>query len=219
MSSAAGVLVPPSGSGSETELFGGAMAVCLPPGWLDCSDARPVPDHQEVWLEEKGGCRSLIIELLQRAEEARDDEQCAIFHFVDIAEANNAAAQRITYTDALPATALRPSLAQAAGPCFALHGVQILPPEGAAGRLGGAPPAGSAGSVQLELALAILRLPRQSTDLLVSINRGRPLPGGAEAAAQEAAEAQQLVDAQADAALLASIVGSLEVRDWGLFGT
>ena len=73
--------------------------------------------------------------------------------------------------------------------------------------------------MQLELALAILRLPRQSTDLLVSINRGRPLPGGAEAAAQEAAEAQQLVDAQADAALLASIVGSLEVRDWGLFGT
>ena len=67
MSSAAGVLVPPSGSGSETELFGGAMTVCLPPGWLDCSDARPVPDHQEVWLEEKGGCRSLIIELLQRA--------------------------------------------------------------------------------------------------------------------------------------------------------
>ena len=36
--------------------------------------------------------------------------------------------------------------------------------------------------------------------------------------ATRAAEAQQLVDAQADASLLASVVGSLEVRDYALFG-
>lgn len=229
---AAGMLVPPSAA--DTPLFGGALAVSLPDGWLDCSDARPVPDHQEVWLEREGQCRSLIIEILERAEEASDDK-CAIYHFVDIAEANNAAGQRITYTDALPPTALRPSLAQAVGPCFALHGVQILPPDGAASRLGREPPAEAAqaaapssgphagapaGTVQLELSLAVLRLPRQSTDLLVSVNRARPLPGTDDApgADREAAEAQQLVDAKEDAALLASVVGTLEVRDWGLFG-
>jgi hypothetical protein len=217
-----------------TPLFGGALNVVLPSGWLDCSDARPVPDHQEVWLEAEGHSRSIIIEILERAEEASDDK-CAIYHFVDIAEANGAAEQRIAFTDRLPAEALRPSLGQAAGPSYILHGVQVLPPAGAAGRLGreasemaqsggGAASAGAsdampAGSVQLELALAVVRLPRQRTDLLVSVNRGRPLPvGGAGAAAHEAAEAQQLVDANADATLLAGVVGSLEVSDWGLFG-
>ena len=219
---------------TNIDAFGGAIFVSAPGGgWLDASDVRPVPDHQEVWLEKDGEARSIIIEILERPEECGDDG-CALYHFVDIAEANGAAGQRITYTDKLPATALRPSLAQAVGPCFALHGVQVLPPQGAAGRLGREPPpestgggggggaaegAAPAGSVQLELAIAIVRLPRQKTDLLVSVNRGRPLPpSSSEGGTHEAAEAQQLVDAQADASLLASVVGSLEVRDYALFG-
>ena len=218
-STATGMLVP--SATAETPLFGGALAVNLPTGWLDCSDARPVPDHQEVWLEREGQCRSLIIEILERAEEASDDK-CALFHFIDIAEANGATGQRITYNDALPKTALHGSLAQAVGPCFALHGVQVLPPDGAATRLGREPAEAQAqaDTVQLELALAVLRLPRQQTDLLVSVNRARPLPGTADSpdAERAAVEAQQLVDANEDAALLASVVGSLEVREWGLFG-
>ena len=60
-------------SAAATPLFGGALTCALPASWLDCSDARPVPDHQEVWLERDGKCRSLIIEILELAEEATDD--------------------------------------------------------------------------------------------------------------------------------------------------
>lgn len=39
---------PPSTSWRQVELFGGAMAARLPACFVDVSDFRPVPDHQEV---------------------------------------------------------------------------------------------------------------------------------------------------------------------------
>ena len=118
----------------ETPLFGGALTCTLPRGWLDCSDARPVPDHQEVWLERDGKCRSLIIEILERADE--EDGKCAVYHFFDIAEANDAMSQHVAYTNELPTSQMRPSIAKQAGPAYVLHGLQVLPPEGASNRLG-----------------------------------------------------------------------------------
>ncbi len=50
------------------QLFGGAIVAQLPDGWMDASDARPVPDNQEVWLEPDGAERSVVIEILERAE-------------------------------------------------------------------------------------------------------------------------------------------------------
>ena len=202
MASASASGVPP------TPLFGGAMSATLPAGWDDCSEMRPVPDHQEVYMERAGGARSLIIEILEYAEVP--DEQCASYHFVDVAESNGATEHSIADSDSklLSTTALQPSLAQACAQCYALRGLQKLP---AAEAVPGdsSPPAPQ----QLELAMAVVRLPKHRTDLLVSVNRGRPLPPTTSAASEE-----QLADAQADAALLAAVVGSLAVHEWGLFG-
>ena len=59
---------------------------------------------------------------------------------------------------------------------------------------------------RLHVWLAVVRLPRVGTDLVVSISR--PV-------ADTAAEG---VAATEDLELLRAVVGSLEVRDWSLFG-
>ena len=58
------------------KLFGGAFQIDLPDGFVDVSDFRQVPDHQEVWAEAKTD-RSAIIEILERVDEK--DEQSALF--------------------------------------------------------------------------------------------------------------------------------------------
>ena len=65
---------------SVRALFGGALAAALPDRWLDASDVRPVPDHQECFTE-RDGERSLVVEILERA--AASDADCATFHFQD----------------------------------------------------------------------------------------------------------------------------------------
>lgn len=173
-----------------TPLFGGAMATSMPGDWLDASDARPVPDHQEVWLERSGAERSLIIEVLERVD--AEDSQCGAFHFSQLVE--DAMGVRILGLKGLPAAAMHEST-RAAGPGFAVHG-QYMPrtKTGAHGKW-------------VHVRLAVLRLVAQATDLLVSVSRPE-----ATALAQGVAAADA-----ADAELLGAVVGSLEVRDWGLF--
>ena len=66
--------VPPGFERANIEAFGGAIFVSAPGGWLDASDVRPVPDHQEVWLERAATARALIVELLELAADATDGD-------------------------------------------------------------------------------------------------------------------------------------------------
>ena len=103
-------------------LFGGAIAAGIGGNWLDASDARPVPDHQEVWLERDTDL-SLVIEILERADAA--DAACAAYHFEDVAGSNDAISTEIVGTTDVPIVELHPSL-QRSGPCHLLHGLQTL---------------------------------------------------------------------------------------------
>ena len=88
----------------QQSLFGGALSIAIPINWRDVSDIRQVPDHQEVFQDcsafspllskdgsgqsitkGTGGC--LIIEILERQEEVKD-ENAAAFFFQDLAQAN-----------------------------------------------------------------------------------------------------------------------------------
>ena len=204
---------------STRELFGGALAAALPDGWLDASSVRPVPDHQEC-LTELDGERSLVVEILERA--AASDADCAAFHFQDISETNDAMQATVVSASEFNANALHPSV-RTAGPCFVLHGLQSLPRANNSNVGGGSSSSSSSstaeadasaaagdatgptGRIELSVQMAVLRLPAQATDILVSINRPCAPSCGAE---------QGLPDAE----LLLAIVASLEVRDWGLFG-
>ena len=173
------------------EAFGGAIFVSAPGGgWLDASDVRPVPDHQEVWLERAATARALIVELLELAAYAADGDAAARLHFEELASSNDAEGSTVHQNLTMPPTGATPLLRPAppTGPQL-LRGVQRLA-EGA----------------RLHVWMAVVRLPRVGTDLVVSISR--PV-------ADTAAEG---VAATEDLELLRAVVASLEVRDWSLFG-
>jgi hypothetical protein len=55
-----------SSASEQRDLFGGAITVSLPKGFIDASDFRQVPDNQEVLVRDDSDV-SLIIEVLQLA--------------------------------------------------------------------------------------------------------------------------------------------------------
>lgn len=178
------------------DLFGGAIVAGIPDSWLDASDARPVPNHQEVWLERDSPERSIVVEILERVD--ADDASCAAFHFGEQASSNDAAGSTVLSSAPLSSQLTRPSLRERGPcPCFALHGTQNLP----------AGPPEERRHTSLLISLAVLRLEAQATDLLVTINRpcNQP-PSMADAAV-----------VKEDAAALHRVLECLEVRDWGLF--
>ena len=69
------------------------------------------------------------------------------------------------------------------------------------------------------MSLVVLRLATQKTDILVSINRqlaaavSMPAPS-----APQSATGVNEEETRADAELLEMVIGSLDVKDWGLFG-
>lgn len=70
---------------TQRELFGGAMRISLPSRFMDVSDVRPVPDHQEVFADVDTDS-SVIVEVL----ELHEAENVAQYYFHDMAEANGA---------------------------------------------------------------------------------------------------------------------------------
>mmetsp|Transcript_10489 Transcript_10489/g.17249 ORF Transcript_10489/g.17249 Transcript_10489/m.17249 type:complete len:292 (+) Transcript_10489:131-1006(+) len=71
-----------------TELFGGAMTCLLPGSFEDISQYRPVPDHQEVFVD-KNSNSSIMIEILAREEDV-PSSTAATYFFDDLADFNRA---------------------------------------------------------------------------------------------------------------------------------
>eukprot|EP01084_Bolivina_argentea_P059751 109156_1 len=65
------------------KLFGGGFGISLPERFIDLSNFRLVPDHQEVWSDAHTD-QSIIIELVERVNEQKD-ENAAHYHYYDIA--------------------------------------------------------------------------------------------------------------------------------------
>lgn len=178
-------------------LFGGSLAALIPEDWLDASDARPVPDHQEVWLEPDGDERCVVIELLERAE--CSDMACAEFHFHEIANGNHATKSTVLSSKSVPTESLHQSIRGSSS--FVVHGVQAVPHDGSTHSTAG-----------LHVHAAVIRLATHATDLLVSLSRLDSRSDGI------AAQAMALGANLEDSELLIALVESLEVRDWSLFG-
>ncbi|KAL7555360.1 hypothetical protein ACA910_007089 [Epithemia clementina (nom. ined.)] len=65
-------------------LFGGAVTCCIPEGFVDISDFRQVPSHQECWEDPSG--RLLVVEILDL--QTSPDDAAGEFFFRDLAESN-----------------------------------------------------------------------------------------------------------------------------------
>eukprot|EP00550_Attheya_septentrionalis_P003621 CAMPEP_0198301290 /NCGR_PEP_ID=MMETSP1449-20131203/51021_1 /TAXON_ID=420275 /ORGANISM="Attheya septentrionalis, Strain CCMP2084" /LENGTH=223 /DNA_ID=CAMNT_0044003329 /DNA_START=21 /DNA_END=692 /DNA_ORIENTATION=+ len=216
---------------SAKELFGGGMSIRIPPQWRDVSDIRQVPDHQEVFqniesstteLDNAGGSGCcFVIDLLDRIDTLGDDD-AAVFYFKDLAEANDAINvpemvgsdddgdenHRLllghTFVTEVGASEEGDWIRQLGTVCNACccNGWQHTLP--------GARTSPNASNeedrVWVRVELCVIRLKNVETDVLVTLST--PSPNGPDTG----------TEATVLSPLFLSIVSTLEVKDWGLFG-
>ncbi|KZF18907.1 Mog1p/PsbP-like protein [Xylona heveae TC161] len=183
----------------HTDLFGGTIVADLPSAFVDASNIRQVPDHQEVYLD-KDGYTSIIFEITERVNDFNTDEEALSYHLQDIAEADeglnilsSSTAHLPSLPDDTPAYTILATQEPIAG-----HQVSRL-------------------SIRCTaLLLTLVRLEKQSADLLISIN----VPLLKEEFPDESVD---LENGEAGTSLNAAmayrerVLATLEIKDWSLF--
>ncbi|KAM8813805.1 ran guanine nucleotide release factor [Rhynchonycteris naso] len=139
-------------------LFGGAFSATLPPGAINVSDLRPVPDNQEVFCHRVTD-QSLIVELLEFQAHVQGEE-AARYHFEDVGAVQEATTVQVETVQALllENLALRGYCEEA----WVLSGTQQVAKEN------------RQVAKDVTLHLALLRLPQYQTDLLLTFNQPPP---------------------------------------------
>ncbi|XP_066484937.1 ran guanine nucleotide release factor [Tiliqua scincoides] len=132
-------------------LFGGAFSAFLPPGCLDVSELRQVPDNQEVFVHPSTD-QSIIIELLEY-QAGVPDENAARYHFEDAAGASAEA-------EVLSQESLAPHLLALEGcsSAWCLTTCQLVAKFNEKAKN------------KVTVHLVLLRLPQYGTDLLLTFN-------------------------------------------------
>ena len=212
---------------SERPLFGGAITSDLPVDWKDLSDVRPaVPDNQECFQDNFVTTRPemLVIEILERQEQV-DDEDASYFFFNELAEQNDVFQTKNNIRfhkfdddekDAYSATALRSNDASVVS---GENSIQICSGFGyqhvAMGR--DHDDSGNSRREQQELKciridICILRLPKQETDLVITLSKPVDDPNPNEETSFD------MMSSTETNPILHHIISTFQIRDWKLFG-
>ncbi|SPO26662.1 uncharacterized protein UTRI_03953_B [Ustilago trichophora] len=184
-----------SSSTENRALFGGAITVDLPKGFVDASDFRQVPDNQEVFVRQDSDI-SLIVEVLQLATDQGAGEnldKAVRFHFDSLAHDNSASSSTVHETQTPPQEAQPPATPSPA----LLTGTQLVRKFGKA----------SQPEEPVTIRVALWRLPSKNIDLVLSLNQ----PANANANAHDT-DPNSLAQLAFDSA-----AKSLHIRDWRLF--
>ncbi|XP_049492938.1 ran guanine nucleotide release factor isoform X1 [Panthera uncia] len=139
-------------------LFGGAFSATLPPGAIDVSDLRPVPNNQEVFCHRVTD-QSLIVELLEQQAHVQGEE-AARYHFEDVCGAQEARAVQVETVQPLflENLALRGCCQEA----WVLSGKQQVAKEN------------QQVAKDVTVHQALLRLPQYQTDVLLTFSQPPP---------------------------------------------
>jgi hypothetical protein len=145
------------------------------------------------------------------------DAEAAAFYLADQAAQNEAVESELRATAAPALRDAAPRVASDASP--GARGAALLTAAGTQAAAKGRQ-AGAEAMNMVDIALAVLRLPAVSSDVLVVVNTATAVGPRSAAAAPGAVGQAGETGARAgdSAALLARVLGSLEIRDWGLFG-
>ena len=182
---------------SVRPLFGGAMEMFVPPQFVDVSDLRVVPDHQEVFTDVDTGC-CIIVELNSYRRDVEDAE-APRYYFEDIAKFNESSENTLESCGDL-SDADCPHF-PSASKVFGL-GVQSVSKYREHAKN------------DVLLALAIVRLvPPTATDIVVSVTS--PLRVSAESS--EARAVRTLLSREDLRLLLQKLTQTLKVLDMSLF--
>ncbi|KAL2811113.1 hypothetical protein BJX63DRAFT_444343 [Aspergillus granulosus] len=215
------------------DLYGGAIKAVIPEGWLDASDLRQIPDHQELFLSPTT-LSNLIIEINERvsgetalsslqsnpgvlgpnaaANSETIDKAAVLYHLNDLRD-GDADALRIVIPPQpvslakLPGAKAYKGLVVMTSPERVRSGV----PTSIGGAAAGSSSDGALGS-STSLHYLLVRLEEQETDVLVFFNvphKEFDAKGDPRGLANEEKLASETVE---------GLVEQLEIVDWGLFG-
>ncbi|XP_048374363.1 ran guanine nucleotide release factor [Sphaerodactylus townsendi] len=135
----------------QQPLFGGAFSAFLPPGSLDVSEFRQVPDNQEVCVHPSTD-QSIIMELLEY-QAGVPDETAVRYHFEDVVGASGGA-------EVLSQESLAPHVLALEGCSSAWHltACQLVAKFDEEAKN------------EVRMHLTLLRLPQHGTDVLLTFN-------------------------------------------------
>lgn len=204
---------------------------------VDASRLRQVPDNQEVFIASSGADTSLIIELLDREVDTRD-ENAAEYFFRDLADTNEAAeGATILFCEQLTSEQVPGVLASSDAHTAGAYAAGLLGLQSVVKFRGKA-----AAAHTVQIYLAVIRLPAVGTDLLVTLNVPISATPIAVPGAEVAARASPFAPASSGTAsgvgagiasvslldcdqgedwgfVFMQVLKALAVVDWGLFGT
>ena len=182
-------------------LYGGAITAEVPDRFVDVSQFRDIPDNQEV-LCDIDTDQSVIVELLSLVEDV-SDESCAEFHFNEIVKENDAQENVTVITNRVLTDEELPNISGAN-----IHKAMIL------GRMHASKFKESATNL-IELHMAIIRIPKITTDILISFNAPVIIN-------EESSSAKNVQDTtppqESPAILFQNVLKTFTIQDWGLFG-
>ncbi|KAL4780246.1 hypothetical protein BJX76DRAFT_351143 [Aspergillus varians] len=219
------------------DLYGGAIRAVIPEGWLDATDLRQIPDHQELFLSTIT-LSNLIFEINERVSEQTAlsalqsaqnqevldilganpsatpetiDKAAALYHLNDVLDRESDILQIVTPPQQV-------SVQKLAG-AKSYKGVAQMTPSAACSNvppsIGGAAAGSSAhgGLVSsVSVHYLLIRLKEQNTDILIFFNvphKEFDERGDPRGLSKEEELASETID---------GLIGRLEVMDWGLFG-
>ncbi|XP_062814155.1 ran guanine nucleotide release factor [Anolis carolinensis] len=180
-------------------LFGGAFSVCLPPGSIDVSEMRQVPDNQEVFVHPSTD-QSLIIELLEY-QAGVPDENATRYHFEDLADASSTA-EILNQEQFLPQLLALEGCSSA----WQLTARQLVAKFNEEAKN------------EVTLHLALLRLPQYGTDLLLTFNDPTRIHPLSSSAAQGTEVPPPFSQAPWTVEHFHTFARSLRLHDPGIFG-
>ncbi|KAI9372045.1 hypothetical protein BJX61DRAFT_468100 [Aspergillus egyptiacus] len=212
-------------------LYGGAIRAVIPQGWLDASNLRQVPDHQELFLSPTT-LSTLIFEINERVSnetalaalstssstttpttETDTDKAAVLYHLNDLLDNGSDTLRRTS----APQQVSLPNLPKARAYKGAAVITSTTPDRSRPGpaSIGGAAAGSSAEGAlvsSVSLHYLLVRLEEQETDMLVFFN----VPH------KEFEEKGDLTGLNREETLaeatMTGIVSALEVVEWGLFG-
>ncbi|KAF9896007.1 hypothetical protein BX616_008324 [Lobosporangium transversale] len=190
----------------ERELFGGAITLNLPPKFDDISQFREVPDHQEVFVNADED-QSVIVEILEMVDTA--DDACAAYHYQQLAEDNDAEDSSVVQSVSVLSNSELPQWPIEAKLYLLLGQQRIAKYNERQTRAIG----GDARNL-VQIMMVVIRLPLQQTDIVISYNV--PLQISEISSSREVAHAGDIQEAEL---WFRTLLGSFQVKNWGLFGS
>jgi len=183
-------------------LYGGAIQVDIPTRFIDVTTFRQVPDHQEIFVDEKTD-QSVIIELLERQDHVSDAEAIK-YHFEVISEESEIPIEKTKVINIKPITQEEmPNFLPTIPKFMMLAQQQVSKFKESAENT-------------VNLYMALIRLEKAKTDLLITFNEALVVsPDSSSMKATQSSTPSS--DPQAAQQLFLSIIKSFIIKDYSLF--